>query len=449
MEQNRPERPLPGGGLVRTAELDSNDLMEIAIIGAGPYGLSIAAHLAAQGTSFCIFGKPMSSWAEHMPKGMQLKSEGFASSLFHPRGEFTLKDYCAREGIAYKNMGLPVKLETFIAYGLAFQKKFVPNLEETLVTRVEQFRQGFEVMLENGEKVLAKRVIVATGITNFARIPEVLKGLPAGFVSHSWDTKDLEQFKGRRVAVIGAGSSALDTATFLYESGAHVELIARSSAIEFHTPPPKRISLKSRLRHPITPMGPGMDLFFMSYAPGLFRFLPESVRIDRVRTTLGPAAGWFIRDRIDGRIPYRLGVEIKAASVRNGRVNLELTKAGTHSEVVEVDHVIAATGYRVDLNRLSFLSAETRQRIQLTGGSPALSANFESSVPGLYFVGLPAAHTFGPFLRFACGAGFAARRLVKHLGRRSPRGVSVPTFSTQRASDSMDLPEEQRLKMDT
>jgi FAD-dependent urate hydroxylase len=94
--------------------------------------------------------------------------------------------------------------------------------------------------------------------------------------------------------------------------------------------------------------------------------------------------------------------------------------------VIEVDHVIAATGYRVDLDRLSILSTETRQRIQLTGGSPALSANFESSVPGLYFVGLAAANVFGPFLRFACGAGFAARRLAKHFERRTPEVGLVP-----------------------
>jgi thioredoxin reductase len=433
---------------VRTGDLESREMTEIAIIGAGPYGLSIAAHLAESDISFRIFGRLMSSWSEHMPKGMQLKSEGFACSLFDPKGEFTLKNYCAWEGIAYKDLGLPVKLETFVAYGLAFQKKFVPNLEQMFVTHVERVQQGFRLVLENQDEVFAKRVIVATGITNFACIPEILQGLPAEFVSHSWDQSDLDRFRRRRVAVIGAGASALDIATLLHEGGAHVELIARSSAIHFHAPPPKKISLKSRLRHPITPMGPGLDLFFFSNVPGLFRFLPESVRLDLVRTTLGPAPGWFIKNRIDGRIPYHLGVEIAAASAEDGRIKLELTKDAAHFKVIEVDHVIAATGYRVDLDRLSILSTETRQRIQLTGGSPALSANFESSVPGLYFVGLAAANVFGPFLRFACGAGFAARRLAKHFERRTPEVGLVPA-SQDAKRYSPDVREEESLNVDT
>jgi thioredoxin reductase len=411
---------------VQPAGVQSGNWTEVAIIGAGPYGLSIAAHLAARGISFRIFGTPMTSWSEHMPKGMQLKSEGFASSLSDPKREFTLRSYCAREGAGYKDIGLPVKLETFVAYGLAFQKRFVPNLEEKLVTRLEQVDQGFQLVLDNHEKVFARNVVVATGITNFARIPQILRSLPAEAVTHSWDHSDLGEFRGRRVAVIGAGASALDTATLLYETGADVHLIARSSTVRFHEPPSKKTSLRSRLKRPVTPIGPGLDLLFYANAPGLFRLLPESVRLEKMSSVLGPAPGWFVKNRIAGKIPFHLGVDIASAIAQNGSVKLELSKDNAQLETVEVDHVIAATGYRVDLERLEFLDSNLRGRIQLTGGSPLLSATCESTVPGIYFVGLPAANSFGPLLRFACGAGFAARRVSKHLSKRVPRAAGVP-----------------------
>src|SRR5579863_5698028 len=128
----------------------SENIADVVIVGAGPYGLSIAAHLAASGIRFRIFGHPMSVWQRHMPKGMRLKSEGFASSLSDPRSEFPLRHYCQQEGIEYADVGDPVRLETFVAYGLAFQRKFVPNLEEKLVVSVQESPVGYELQLEDG-----------------------------------------------------------------------------------------------------------------------------------------------------------------------------------------------------------------------------------------------------------------------------------------------------------
>ena len=184
----------------------SDQTIEIAIIGAGPYGLSIAAHLNARDIPSRIFGSPMSVWATQMPRGMRLKSEGFASSLSEPKSEFALRDYCRQERIPYSDVGEPVSLETFVAYGLAFQKRFVPNLEDRLARSVRREGAGFELLLEDGEKVFARRVVVAVGITYFANVPAVLAGLRPELVSHSSAHGDLAGFRGRRIAVIGAGA---------------------------------------------------------------------------------------------------------------------------------------------------------------------------------------------------------------------------------------------------
>jgi thioredoxin reductase len=387
---------------------------DVAIVGAGPYGLSIAAHLAAQGIEYRIFGNPMNAWANQMPKGMHLKSEGFASSLADPEDRFTLGHYCRQEGLAYEDTAWPVPLGTFVAYGLAFQRRFVPHLENKTVVSVQQSPIGFELRLHDGERLRARRLVIAVGITHFAHIPCTLSALPKEFVSHSCAHSNLEGFRGRDVAVIGAGASALDLAALLHEAGASVQVIARSSVVRFHDPPQPR-SVADRILMPMTGIGPGKQLYFYVNAPLLFRWLPKRLRLDRVRKTLGPAPGWFIKDRVLGKVPLHLGLDLTSASIQNGRPSLVLTDDAGGRKVFEFDHVIAATGYRVDVQRLGFLDPKMRGKIRVTDQSPALSSNFESSVPGLYFVGVSAANTFGPLMRFACGARFTARRLSNHL----------------------------------
>jgi len=391
-------------------------MLETAIIGAGPYGLSIAAHFRRRGIPFRIFGRPMDSWLNHMPKGMMLKSDGFASNIYDPESEFTLQHFCAQQGIAYSDTGMPVHLDTFSAYGLAFQVQMLPELENKLVARVQRVPDGFLLQLENGETVATRRAVLAVGITHFEYVPENLAHLPAELLSHSFRHADPEKFRGQSVVVIGGGASAIDLAALLRDADVDVQLVARHSALKFHsTPTGKPRSLWQQIRHPKSGLGPGMRSRFFSKAPGVFHYLPESLRVHLVETTLGPSAGWFVKDKM-ARVPCLLGYTPQSAEVVDGkkiRLHLRATD-GSQREVI-ADHVIAATGYKVDLQRLAFLSPEIRSKIKTVKGSPVLSANFESSVPGVYFAGLAAANSFGPVMRFAYGAGFAAERLTETM----------------------------------
>jgi thioredoxin reductase len=407
-------------------------MLEIAIIGAGPYGLSIAAHFRRRGIPFRIFGRPMDSWLAHMPKGMMLKSDGFASNIYDPDADFTLKQFCADRGIEYSDTGIPVTLETFSAYGLAFKERLVPELEDKLVVSLDRLPDGFRLRLDDGELVTTRRAVLAVGITHLEHVPAELAHLAPEYLTHSASHRDLEKFKGRKVVVIGGGASAIDLAGLLREADAEVQLVARQGALNFHGKPSvgKPRSFWQRIRHPQSGLGPGLRSWFFANAPALFHYLPKRIRVEAVRKHLGPSGGWFAKEKVMGRVPLLLGYTPEGAEIQDGRVSLQLRSAsGAHREIL-TEHIIAATGYKVDLARLAFLSTEIRSTIMTVEGTPVLSSTFESSVPGLYFVGISAANSFGPVMRFAFGAGFAARRITQALTKSVSQDlVSVPVHS--------------------
>jgi hypothetical protein len=391
---------------------------DVAIVGAGPYGLSLAAHLRALGVSFRIFGRPLDTWRNHMPRTMLLKSEGVASSLSAPEPGGALKNHCAARGLAYQDHGLPVSLDTFNSYAGEFLARFVPDLEDTLVTAVERGADDFTLTLQTGERLTAKSVVLAVGITPFAHTPEILSALPASLLSHSFDHRDAAQFRDREVIVVGSGASAIDTAALLDDCGASVRILSRAPAIRFHSPPDADDnSLLKQIQKPATGIGPGWRSFFCVNMPLVFHRLPEAIRLKATRTHLGPAPGWFMRERIEGRIPTLLGKTLRHVEARGGRAELVIGDVGG-MQSLSCDHVVAATGYRPNVDRLSYLASELRAKIATVEKTPILSDNFESSVRGLYFTGPSAANSFGPLMRFMVGAEFAAPRLASHLQRR-------------------------------
>jgi hypothetical protein len=395
---------------------------DIAVIGAGPYGLSIGAHLRARGVDFQIFGSPMHSWRAQMPRGMFLKSEGFASNLHDAEGRYTLKRFCTEQGIDYHDYGPAVPLDTFVAYGLAFQKQMLPELQERSVTLLEKSPKGFGLHFDDGGALEAREVVVAVGAAYFRYLPESLSHLPPELVSHSCEHHDLSRFAGRDVSVLGAGASALDLAALLHEAGAQTRLIARQTELCWNTP---AVRPWWRRWYPLCGLGGGdWRKRFYEHGPMLFRLLPEKTRQEIVSTTLGPCGGHPVRACVE-QLPLLLGRDIRKAEARGSRLVLRLAASDGSESEVSTDHLIAATGYRVDLRRLDFLSEPLRAQLSARAEAPVLSANFESAVPSLYFAGLVSAQTFGPVMRFTLGARYTARRLASHLAREAARGFEL------------------------
>jgi len=315
---------------------------DVVIVGAGPYGLSIAAHLRFHGVNVRIIGAPLSLWRDHMPEGMFLKSDGFASNLSDPQSHFTLKHYCSQAGIPYHDLEIPVRLSTFLDYGDAFQQANVPNLENDEVSAVTQESSGFRVQLRTGEQIPTPRVVIATGISNFSYTPPVLERLASDRISHSFAHGNVDRFRAKDVVIVGGGASAMDLAALLQERGARVRVLVRAETVRFIEPRDSAgRSVMQRLRHPDSGVGPSLQGWFYSNYPQVFFRFPREVRLGIVRRFLGPAAGWTVKDRVLGKIPIVTGAHIARAAERNGCVYLEISRGDRGLEEIAAEHVIS------------------------------------------------------------------------------------------------------------
>ncbi|WP_277676274.1 FAD-dependent oxidoreductase [Saccharopolyspora rectivirgula] len=402
------------------------DSVEVAIVGAGPYGLSLAAHLHRAGVGYRQFGFPMSLWRSRMPRGMYLKSQGFASNLSDPDETHTLRNFCLETGREYADYGLPVSLETFVDYGEWFQLNRGLEVEEVLVTSIRQTARGFLLELADGATAEAEKVVVAVGVEYFPYIPAPLAELPRSLSSHSSDHSDLSEFDGMDVVVLGAGQSALETAALLAENGARPRLVARTRNLVWNGPPlsPDR-PLWRRMREPEAGLGSGLSTWFYSERPNWFRHLPERVRVHRARTALGPAGAWWLRERVEGRLPVHVGRQLDWVKPVGDQVRLGLRVAGSDVQEITADHVISATGFPPSLKKLPIIPQELRQQLSTVGGTPKVDKYFESSVPGLFFTGPLVAPSHGPVMRFVYGADYAARRMSRRLADSTARAAGV------------------------
>ena len=391
---------------------------DITVLGAGPYGLAIAAHLRTiAGLDFRIFGDPMWFWKNQMPAGMLLRSDWGASQLWDPAHRYSLEAYQSETGDRFSS---PVPLAGFVNYGLWFQRNVVPNLDTRKIAEVASEGSGFRISLGDGEILKTRRVIIAAGICPFARRPAEFKDLPRELVSHSSDNVPLSRFQGKKVAVVGGGQSALESAVLLAENGAEVEMLVRGA-------PPKYLGWRKKIKS----LGPVSKLFYswtdvgpagisnLVSAPGLLRMFPRDSQDYLRKRSIRPAGAGWLKPRLEP-VTMTCGRFVTSAKPAGSQLHITLDDRTERT----VDHLLLGTGYKIDVTRYNFLGPGTLAKIKTTDGFPELDGAFESSLPGLHFLGAPAAWSYGPLMYFVSGTKFAARKLTHALSRNTRKSGS-------------------------
>jgi thioredoxin reductase len=402
---------LSTGAQLRERTGSKPDSAEVAVIGAGPYGLSAGVHLKAKGIRVRVFGEPMEFWAKKMPEGMLLRSPRVASTISNPGHKLNLEDYESAERIQPK---APLPLDTFVEYGQWLSQKLGSDLDTRTVARVDREPQGFRLTLADGETVRSEKVVVATGIGPFRRKPAVFKDLPLEYVSHCYEGRDVQRFRGKKVAVIGAGQSALESAALIHEAGADVELIVRNPDVKWIGGHPwlHQLGPISRMLYSSHDVGPVGISRLVAY-PKLMSFVPLKLR-DKIRKRAVRSAGSrWLPERLKS-VKLTTGRYVSQASAMGGGLVLKLDDGSER----RVNHVVLGTGYEVDISRYEFLPPELVQEISQFGGYPKLTGGFRCSVPGLHFIGATAARSFGPLLYFVAGTEFASHELVSHIAKQ-------------------------------
>jgi cation diffusion facilitator CzcD-associated flavoprotein CzcO len=386
---------------------------QVAIIGAGPYGLAAAAHLRAANVECIVFGEAMEFWDKQMPEAMLVRSIREASHIADPQRARTLDRYLAAEKI---DAPQPLSRKEFVRYGKWFQRHVAPDLDPRRVREIEATERGFRLRFEDESEMEVQRVVVATGIAKFARRPSAFENFAPELVSHTCENRCLNSFAGKRVIVVGGGQSAIESAALLHEAGAEVEVVARQPRINWLDQ--KAQWLKSAanpfraLLYPPTDVGPP-GLNWIVATPGLFRQLPARMQDAVARRSIRPAAsGWLVQRMRD--VPIATSCRVTAAREQGGRMHLSTDDGVERS----ADHVLLATGFQVDVSRYGFLSPGILRGLRMHDGYPELKGGLESSVPGLHFLGAPAARSFGPLCRFVSGTAFAGAELARGVARR-------------------------------
>jgi hypothetical protein len=385
---------------------------DVAVIGAGPYGLASTAFLRHAGADVAAFGEPMSFWRERMPKDMILRSRRRSSHIADPDGSLSLDEFARSNGTGFSD---PVPVGEFIRYGDWYQEQVMPELDRRRVTEISAEGERFSLRLEDGDELTARRVIVAAGLFPFARRPESFNSLPAELVSHSGDHVDFERFRSRRVLVVGSGQSALESAALLSESGADVELVARADAIVWLAGdvPGGVLDRIGRALPPPTDVG-GRASGWFAAAPDLLRRTPSRLRDWTASRCIVPAGAAWLRPRLSG-VAITLGRQLSKIEAGSGGLSITIDD-GTRRDV---DHLMLATGWQVDVARYPFFDDGILDSLRRQNGYPVLTTGLESSVPGLHFVGAPASASFGPIMRFVVGTWYAAPVVARAAtGRR-------------------------------
>jgi thioredoxin reductase len=360
-----------------------------------------------------VFGKPLNLWREHMPEGMFLRSYWWATNLSDPEKKYGLEQYFQTEG---QHESDPFPIERFINYGLWFQKHAIPNVDETYVKTIERKDRQFLLTLEDSRVVQTPAVVMAPGLNYYVYRPAEYDHMPADLVSHTSDHSSFDRFGGKQVAVIGGGQSALETAALLNESGAEVQLVARSPLHWLRGDSMSNRTFIRRLMAPKAGISPGWLNWGLEHFPYVFQRLPRSMKETLLHgpASYGPAGSHWLKDRIIGKVRLHERQYVQEIKEADGRVKLTLS----NKEVLKVDHIFLGTGYRADIKKLPMLHPSLLSEVLTYRNSPVLNKWFETNIPGLYFIGFSSVLSCGPLFRFVVGTDATAKRIARAVTRQ-------------------------------
>jgi lysine/ornithine N-monooxygenase len=346
-----------------------------------------------------------------MPEEMELRAAWKEMALVRSGAPGSLEDWSSATGVTAHE---PMAVAEFVSYARWFADRHVPERVPELVTAVEESDDRRLAVRAGGREWRASEVVVATGIGPFPHLPPVFASAiedPRVDFAHG-HRRPRED--GRRVAVVGAGQSAVEAAAEAVRSGAETTLLARSSVHWFadHEPSNPRGPLRRRLfdlAYPAVGYGPP-PLNRLVLHPDLFARLPAALRRRLTRRLLRPGASPWLKEGVVGKATIEEDIEVRDVDCAESGVRLTLSDA----RELEFDEVRLGTGYRFRLDRLAFFSGELRDRIRVTeDGWPVLDAAFRSTEPRVRFVGYPAEGRFGPLARFVLGVPFTAGRVAQ------------------------------------
>lgn len=371
---------------------------DLLVIGAGPFGLSLAAHAKALGLSVTVVGKPMGFWQDHMPRGMFLRSA--CDWHLDADGTHTIEAFLAARGQAPAEVE-PLSRDVYLDYAEWFRQQKDIEPHPGMVRALERTANGFIATLDNISFIEARNVAVAVGFGNFANQPiELARMLPPSRWSHTLNPKDLARFRDKRLLIVGGRQSAFEWAAILADEGAaQVHLSHRHDSPAFA---PSDWSW----------VNPLVDA--MADDPGWFRRLPKEEQ-----EALGKRLWIEGRSKVEPWLERRVmrpGVSLwpRTNLVSSAETEDGLAVALDNGETLVVDHVILATGYRVRMQRVPFL-ADLQHQLVVEDGFPVLDEHFQTSVPGLYITSMPATRDFGPFFAFTIAARTSARLIGQAL----------------------------------
>ena len=302
-------------------------VVPVAIVGAGPYGLSLAANLSAAHTGFRIFGTPMAFWSAIATAGQEryLKSFCFGTNIDVSEPGYGFSEWSRARGLEWFE---PCSIQQFVDYGLWVQKRCVPSLEQQNVAAIRREGSNFHLTLQDGETLLARRVVLATGLSGFDYLPKPFAALPSALCTHTVKVTGYTGFAGQSVAVIGSGQSALEAAALLAEAGANPTLIVRDDEISWMTALPRERSLWRRIRSPLSGLAAGPRAWFLTNVPGAVHCLPDRLRTRIVAKQLPPEGAWWLRDRVEGKVETLTATSVADAREDAGACVLSLSANG-------------------------------------------------------------------------------------------------------------------------